>query len=74
MNEKSELETLRPLLTQAIQAWMDGICQSHAWLGLNAHFGYYTASYMSDAALAVLAGIADVQYYLRNEQVMEANS
>ena len=60
------IEELKPSLTQAIQAWSDSVAEGDAWDALEMYVSEDFAKLMSDAAIAVLAGMSDVQRYLRD--------
>jgi hypothetical protein len=65
--KKTALDNLRPSLAKSIQEWIDANAESKAWQALDSYVGDDTAGLMSDAAIAVLGGMVNVQDYLKAE-------
>jgi hypothetical protein len=71
LGQLEAFEKLKPGLNQVIQDWMDGICETEEWSSLSIWVGDNLAALMSSSALSVLAGIVDVQNYLRREKMLD---
>lgn len=69
MSKNKVLAELTVSLTKAIDQWLDEECQNDDWEKLDSFVGQDLCRQMATAAMAVLAGVVDVQEYMRENNV-----